>query len=235
MLRTAKFVMLFLFAASGVLHGDAPSLPASAPAQQAGQDESVEVYVISAYYQTMVEECQLTPQQQGQLVQKLQAAQQAMGDWDKANSERKKELQALLVAAYKDKDKETVKTLASQLDEMVRTRRKLVDQNDDQILGILTADQRHQWESCLVYAEAMRALEGLDFNESQYKRIRNLCSRIAPKLMAAKGDTQLRNKIYDDLVASIKERVLTDAQRKTLLAKQPRPQSGPAASQPSAG
>ena len=50
-------------------------------------------------------------------------------------------------------------------------------------------------------------------------RIRNICARWTPKIVAQKGNTDATNKLYEELYVNIKDRVLTEAQQKALVAK----------------
>jgi hypothetical protein len=89
---------------------------------------------------------------------------------------------------------------------------------------ILTPKQLYIWRGFLLLGQVLPSLSGVDMDNDQVTRARNICARFAPRLAKAKDKAEA-DKIYDELIQSLRERVLSDEQRAKLV---PKPASAPA-------
>jgi hypothetical protein len=185
---------------------------ASAPASEPAEEE----IDLPPYYQVMVRETDMPEVQQKKLAAEVKKRTAAVEAWQKTNGEQRKSLQAELVAAYKEHDKDNIALLKTQLAEMDRDRKAMEKTLDAQIEAVLTEKQRLAWEGYLLYDKVITPFLDLRLDDSQQLRARNICTRALGRLLKAKDDKVEADKIYDELNQSIRERVLTTAQRAKL-------------------
>ena len=182
---------------------------ASAPASEPAEEE----IDLPPYYQVMVRETDMPEAQQKKLAGEVKKRTAAVEAWQKANGEQRKSLQAELVAAYKEHDKDTIALLKTQLADMDKQRKTMEAKLDAQIEAVLTEKQRLAWEGFLLYDKVIGPFLELKLEDSQQLRARNICTRALGRLLKVKDDKVEADKIYDELAQSIRERVLTPAQR----------------------
>jgi hypothetical protein len=186
----------------------AASAPASEPAE-----EEIE---LPPYYQVMAKETDMPEAQQKKIAAECKKFAAAAEAWDKENGEQLKSLQAELVAAYREKDKDNVALLKTKLADMHAQRKDMEKKFDARIEALLTEKQRMTWEGYLLFDKVITPFVGLKLEDDQLLRARNICTRTVARLLKVKDNKAEADKIYDELHQSIRDRVLTEAQRDKL-------------------
>ena len=195
-------------ATAGATQNSATSAPASEPAE-----EEID---LPPYYQVMAKETDMPEAQQKKIAAECKKFAAAVQAWDKENGETLKALQAELVAAYRDKDKDNQALLKTKLAELHAQRKDMEKKFDARIEALLTEKQRMTWEGYLLYDKVITPFVGLKLEDDQQLRARNICTRALGRLLKVKDNKVEADKIYDDLHQSIRDRVLTPAQRDKL-------------------
>lgn len=198
---------------------------ASAPASEAAEEE----IDLPPYYQVMARETDMPEAQQKKIAAECKKFAAAVEAWDKENGDQKKSLQAELVAAYREHDKDNIALLKTKLAEMNAQRKSLEKNFDARIEALLTEKQRMTWEGYLLYDKVIGPFSGLKLDDDQQLRARNICTRALGRLLKVKDNKVEADKVYDELHQSIRDRVLTQAQRDKLDHPTTAPATAPAA------
>ena len=105
---------------------------------------------------------------------------------------------------------------------------KLQTQRSEQIVAILTPEQKAKWAGFTLYRSVMRRYKRCKLVADQDKQIRDACAAAA-KTMPATTDRKGRGAAMKKLYKDIEEKILTDDQREELKKK---PERVPRAKKP---
>ncbi len=187
--------------------GAAPPVnPATTSAPASGPEE--EEIDLPPYYQIMAKETEMGDAQQKKLNAEVKKRTAAVEAWEKANGEERKSLQAELVAAYKEHDKDNIALLKTKLADMDNQHKAMEKKLDAQIEAVLTEKQRMDWEGYLLYDKVIGPFIELKLDDTQQTAARNICKRALGRLLKVKDNKVEADKIYDELHQSIRDRIV---------------------------
>jgi hypothetical protein len=195
-------------ATTAATQNSATSAAASEPAE-----EEID---LPPYYQVMAKETDMPEAQQKKVSAECKKFAADVQAWDKGNGEEINSLQAELVATYRERDKDNIALLKTKLADMHAQRKDMEKKFDTRVEALLTEKQRTAWEGYLLYDKVITPFAGLKLEDDQQLRARNICTRAMARLLKVKDNKVEADKIYDELHQSIRERVLTQAQRDKL-------------------
>ena len=162
----------------------------------------------------MVQECNLTADQQAKLEEKVTAMNKAVAEWDAQHKEQVDKLKADLAAAKEAKDKAKLKELGAQKKALDGERNGIVKQHRQGIMELLTPEQKTAWAVYQLQQEVLNKYKKAKLTEEQIAKIKLLCAAAQQELAKlaaddAKGQKALKAKLFTD----VEQQVLTAEQR----------------------
>lgn len=176
---------------------------------------------LNALYEKMLDELNLTADQQSRIKQILETHHQAMTNWRKQHAAELKSLREEIIEARKNKEAEKVKQLRTKIAEILKERRELTESLRKQIEEVLSDEQREKAREIFRHARAAGvsirritfALKKLDLTDEQEQKIKAILKDARED--AQKADTpKEKEKIWADAIEEIKKDVLTESQAK---------------------
>ena len=178
---------------------------------------------LNALYEKMLDELNLTADQQSRIKQILETHHQAMMNWRKQHAAELKSLREEIIEARKNREAEKVKQLRTRIAKILKERRELTESLRKQIEDVLTDEQREKAKEIFREARAAGvsirritfALKKLDLTDEQKQKIKAILKDARED--AQKADTpKEKEKIWADAIEEIKKDVLTESQVKEL-------------------
>ncbi len=171
----------------------------------------------------LVKALELSAEQQKQLQQVFDTHKQAVANWQKEHGEEAKSLREQMRKARSDRDREAMTALREKSQALYKTRAELQKSLNEQIAGILTAEQKEKFKKMLAArrprlgapAGPLGAITRLDLSDeqkAQVKKIMEAANEDAKKV----DDREGKRKIIQAAIEKIKNTVLTDEQKARL-------------------
>jgi len=164
----------------------------------------------------MVKELNLTADQKAKL-QEIAASYAAKL---KENSDKRKPLLDAQKEARKAEDKEKLTSLGKELKELNTDRRKIEAERTAAVMGVLTPEQKGQWQLFQLCREVMGRYKAAELTEEQKTKIKELCKPAANELSGLGRKDPKRRSILEDLHKKIASEILTEQQKQTLTASE---------------
>jgi len=192
------------------------ALAAGESAATTKPSEEAQVSGLRGEYAIMASVTKMDDAQKAKLLAQVQANEKAVQDWDAANGEKIRKIEAELEALGEKATPEKVKSLNDDLDALNNARFKVEKDGKTALLALLSPDQKVLWEGFTAYRQMSLRYRRAKLTETQDQAVRKLCDDAGKSLLDAK-DAKARMDIIDAIAKEISEKVLTEAQRETLV------------------
>jgi len=216
----------------GLVLGLALALLVAAPvlAQEEGAEkpEKAEKSALRGEYAIMASVCRMTDAQKAQLEAATKAKSAALAAWEDVNRAKIEDLKKQQADAKEKGDKEARKRVGDEMKALKEQLSALEAEHGAQIAAILTPEQCQAWEGFKLYRGLMWRCRKAELDEGQKAKVRGLANEAAKKMLAVTGAgkeaEEARNKIEQELKASVENDVLTAEQKEKIkpAAKQPK-------------
>jgi len=183
-------------------------------------------------YAIMASVCQMTDVQKAQLEAALKAKSDALTAWEEANRAKIEDLKKQQADAKEKGDKEAQKRVGEGMKALKEQLSALEAEHGAKIAAILTPEQCQAWEGFKIYRGLMRRYAKAELDEGQKAEVRALANEAAKKMLAVEGAGKeaedAKNKIEQELKASVENDVLTAEQKEKMksAAKEPKAKAG---------
>jgi len=176
--------------------------------------------------------CKFTDAEKAKLKELLAGHKAAMDAWNKDKGAKVAELKKAAAEAKKAKDRDKAKAIAAEMKPLTAEQRKLRDAQKAEILGILTDQQKADWEIFEVRRRAMQRFGRVKpkLTDEQKEKAKPICEAAAKDIIKLEGKEQ--RQAYDALTKKIADQVLTDEQRESMKAKRVKRPKEPGAKKP---
>ncbi len=166
-------------------------------------------------YAPMVKTCQLSPQQEQQIKDKVKETAAADNKWSQDNGDNVSKLE------------KQIKEAQAALAKVKADEAKIMTDGDAAVVKILTPEQQDAWAGYKLQQSTMAHFAKLTLTDDQKTKAKTLCDATAKDIkQLAAGDTKGRKDAETKLVKSITDQVLTDAQKEEM--KKAAPKERPA-------
>jgi len=197
-----------------------PVLAQEEGAEKPAKAEKAEKSALRGEYAIMASECQLTDVQKAELEAALKAKSDAVAAWEEANRAKIEDLKKQMADAKEKGDKEARKRAGDEMKALKEQLSALEAEHGAKIAAILTPEQNQAWEGFKLYRGLMRRYAKAELDEGQKAKVRALANEAAKKMLAVEGAgkeaEEAKNKIEQELKASVENDVLTAEQKEKL-------------------
>jgi Spy/CpxP family protein refolding chaperone len=188
-----------------------------AKAEKAAKEPKAEKSALRGEYAIMASVCQMTDAQKAQLEAVVKAKIDAVATWEEANKAKLEDLEKQEADAKEKGDKEALKRIGEEVKALWEQQLSVLEaEHRAKIAAILTPEQRAMWEGFKLYRGLMHRYAKAELDEGQKAKIRGLANEAAKKMLAVAGAgkeaEEAKNKIEQELKASVENEVLTTDQ-----------------------
>ena len=164
---------------------------------------------------------------QAKLAEKTAGKAAAMKAWDDQNKAELEKLEAAKKAAAETKDKAKVEAAEKPLKELRAKRNAIDDKWDEEILAVLTPQQRSQYAGYNAYTGAARRFTKVKLTDEQDAKLKALYVAAGADFEKA-TDAKAKKALSDSLAAKAEKDILTEEQRKAMSEPAPKKEEKPA-------
>ena len=179
-------------------------------------------------YAIMASVCEFTDAQKAEVEAALKAKSEAAAAWEDANRAKLGDLKKQMADAKEKGDKEALKRAGTEMKALMEQLSALEAEHGAKIAAVLTPEQCQAWEGFKLYRALMRRYSKAELDEGQKAKVRALANEAAKKMLAVEGAgkeaEEAKDKIEQDLKASVENDVLTAEQKEKMkpAAKEPK-------------
>jgi Spy/CpxP family protein refolding chaperone len=163
-------------------------------------------------FSQMEAELNLTDAQRSAIIEKNNAKAAALREWEEKNKAR---LDVLKASAQEAKAKGERDPNARESTTLRKDRAALADKYEEEIVKVLTPEQRAIYAGFNSYSGAMRRYAALKLTEEQKNQIKAQYIKAGPQIASASTEKE-RDVIRESVRKSVEAQVLTDEQRTEL-------------------
>jgi len=200
---------------AGLILACAPAVAQEAaqtqPAKKVRAETAKPPRALGGEYAIMAAELNFSEQQTAQMAEKVKARNERLAAWLKENGPKEKQL----VADRKEaKDDEARKKIDQDIAALRAERQKLLVELSAEIMNVLTAEQKVQWEGFTLYRSVMRSVAFTKPTEEQKAKIKNLAEEAAKAIsQLPPDDEKARTRARGEWYGTVYKDVLTPEQR----------------------
>ncbi|MGB2797209.1 MAG: hypothetical protein WBD52_03580 [Phycisphaerae bacterium] len=191
-----------------------------AKAEKAAKGPKAEKSALRGEYAIMASVCQFTDAQKAQVEVALKAKSDAVAAWEEANRAKIEDLKKQMADAKEKSDKEAQKRAGEEMKALKEQLSALEAEHGAKIAAILTPEQCQAWEGFKLYRGLMGRYSKAELDEGQKAKVRALANEAAKKMLAVEGAGKeaedAKNKIEQELKASVENDVLTAEQKEKM-------------------
>lgn len=209
-----------------------PVLAQEESAEKPAKAEKAEKSALRGEYAIMASVCQMTDAQKAELEVAVKAKSDAVAAWEDANRAKIEDLKKQQADAKEKGDKEARKRVGDEMKALKEQLSALEAEHGAKIAAILTPEQCQAWEGFKIYRGLMRRYGKAELDDAQKTRVREMANEAAKKMLAVEGAgkeaEEAKNKIEQELKASVENDVLTAEQKEKMkpVAKEPKGKAG---------
>jgi hypothetical protein len=198
----------------------AASQPAEPPNKQPpGEDQAPLVMdgPVSFDLDTLIDGVALSGQQTRSLEPKFDAMEDAVAQWDQDHTEQLDAFEAIAGQLVQSKNVRELQYVFDKYRALLGERTKLIDHHKDAILATLNPTQRAAWEATKLRSDVESRLGEVQLTDEQWEKVKALCAATGKTVMTLDpSDPKIFISQGDRVWKLVREKVLTDDQRKTL-------------------
>ena len=173
----------------------------------------------------MAKVCHLMNDQKEKLAEMVREKQRTIDEWMKTNGPRLVAARKALADAVTSRKPDQVKACRDALDAIEKERADTVAKIDHDIMGVLTTQQRADWDGYKLNRDIVEKFQALDLTPDQLKKIKKVCTdaanRPVPAFVDAESEAKARKDQFDRAFAEVFNNVLTQDQRDAFLGNAP--------------
>ena len=168
----------------------------------------------------MVAQCQMTDEQKGRVFQIATAGMTSLAEWNKAHADQMAAIQKQLKAAADAKDAAAGQKIRAEAIAVLEERSAIAVKMQDDILAVMTAEQRLKWTGFIVSQQVKGRLAGTQWTAEQAAKIQEMCDAAAKEINALTvtgiEGARAKGAVLGKLLGAIVNTVMTPEQRAAL-------------------
>lgn len=215
-MRSAVAILCLALTVSGCSKDpDPPAAPDDRAAAPESSPESPAAPRVAreSDYDRMIAVLELTAQDKARLKQAFDAADAALAEWDAANGDRLRNLEADMKAAVKNRRLTELRSITEEAAPLRRELSDLVAEHKYKTLMALPPDQRAGWNAQRLSQRLIAFMEPLDLTHEDIDAIRAKALEIAREIDWPAPDPNPLPAAYLALEGAVENQVLTPDQR----------------------
>jgi len=155
--------------------------------------------------------------QKEKLAEMARERQRTLQEWDKANGPRLAAARQGLASAVTAHKADQVKIFRDEVDMLEKERADTVAKIDHDIMGVLTTQQRTDWDAYRLDRDLLEKFQSLGLTDDQLKKTQKICSDVAslpvPAFVDAEAEAKAGKDAFDKAFNLVYTTVLTQDQR----------------------